>query len=92
MEARNTDLIDEWFELDENATPKEYVLKPITSVYPNFANMDESELRKEALDEWDAVCDILTTLLRNAADYAYKRGKLSAEKKHKYFRSGKRIL
>lgn len=92
MEARNTDLIDEWFELDDNAVPKQYVLKPITSVYENYSNMEEPKLRKEALDEWNAVCDILTTLLRNAAEYAYTNGKFSVEKRHKYFRSGKRIL
>ncbi|CAD5116466.1 DgyrCDS5351 [Dimorphilus gyrociliatus] len=85
MEARNTKLLDEWFELDENAVPKEYVLKPITSIIPDYNNIDQPELMKAANDEWMAVCDIITSLLRHSANYAYATGKLNAEKKQKYF-------
>ncbi|ELU08907.1 hypothetical protein CAPTEDRAFT_127243, partial [Capitella teleta] len=79
--------IEGWYTLDENASPKEYVLLPISKKLPDFSNPDNPEKRKEAQNTWNTLSVDITRTLRDVAMEAEKRQKISNLQKHKYFMS-----
>ena len=86
-EQEDRDLIERWFQRDDNAVPPEYVLQSISSQFPDFNGASEEEAREQARKEWWDVFLGLQEALKNAAKKA-----LDKELARKYFVSGKKVF
>ncbi|CAH1801106.1 unnamed protein product [Owenia fusiformis] len=68
-------LIDEWYHLDSNAVPPEYILQPITDKFPYFIddNPKNRELQKKAKSDWWEVNCEISAIFRAASAKALKQ-------------------
>lgn len=76
-------LLQDWFKLDNNAIPPEYVLQTISSQFKDFVDPPSPEARQQALKDWWDVFLQLQNALRKAAVKA-----LTKQEAHKYLQSG----
>ena len=81
------DLLLQWYKKDDNAVPSEYVLQPISSQFPDFANPPDKESRMKALIAWWDVFLAIQSALRIAAKKTLRPGQA-----HKYFLSGRKVF
>ncbi|CAH1801103.1 unnamed protein product [Owenia fusiformis] len=71
----NLSVVKEWYKLDTNAVPSEYILQPITEKFPFYIDDDpenEEHRRKAKSDWWKVECDI-NAIFRTASAIALKR-------------------
>ncbi|CAG2215281.1 unnamed protein product [Mytilus edulis] len=85
----DTELLDIWYLLDENAIPPLYILQPIRSQFKFFGDHSGGcdEQRNKDTIGWAKTFKSLQTVLRKAATLACKAKQLSTDKLHKYFYS-----
>ncbi|XP_071146752.1 uncharacterized protein [Mytilus edulis] len=85
----DTELLDIWYLLDENAIPPLYILQPIRSQFKFFGDHSGGcdEQRNKDTIGWTKTFKSLQTVLRKAATLACKAKQLSTDKLHKYFYS-----
>lgn len=76
-------LLQDWFKLDNNAVPPEYVLQPISTQFKDYVDPPSTEAKQQALKDWWDVFLQLQNTLRKAAVKA-----LTKEAAHKYLQSG----
>ncbi len=60
-------LICRWYIKDENSVPTEYVLQPISTLYPNFLSSN-IDTYKEAKNDWWATFDRLQKSIHKGVD------------------------
>ena len=82
-DAKDKELLNHWFYLDENSVTPVYVLQPITVHLPHFNDNAEAEKRENARKVWREQFIRMQVVLTKAA-----REKLSLDDAKKYFISG----
>eukprot|EP00026_Physarum_polycephalum_P000349 Phypoly_transcript_00349.p1 GENE.Phypoly_transcript_00349~~Phypoly_transcript_00349.p1 ORF type:complete len:1620 (+),score=193.23 Phypoly_transcript_00349:225-5084(+) len=75
-------LLDEWFDLDTNNLPPQYVLRPILEVLPQYRNKGSEESTK-----WWPIFEKLQTMLRSAATECFKSHLLKECQAERYIQS-----
>lgn len=76
-------LLQAWFNFDDNAVPPEYVLQPISTQFKDFVDPPSSEAKQRAIKDWWNVFLQLQNALRKAAVKV-----LTKDAAHKYLQSG----
>ncbi|EDO31117.1 predicted protein, partial [Nematostella vectensis] len=89
VKKEEVDLLLEWFLKNENALPAEYVLQPVTAKLPYYNDMREEVHDKysQQREEWWKISVTFQRVLRISAHVAGRRGKLTEEQVHKYYKS-----
>ncbi|KAM4807933.1 NACHT domain- and WD repeat-containing protein 1 [Rhinophrynus dorsalis] len=82
-------LVTQWFWKDLNSVPPIYILQPITTHLPHYADTSpaHAELQSLAFKEWRDIEKRLSRALRLAALEAQKEGLITSDQKHKYYKS-----
>ncbi|UJR33443.1 hypothetical protein I4U23_020888 [Adineta vaga] len=81
----NSNLIQKWFLLDQNSLPSKYVYVPITTYYKHFE--EQSAEQQQEKKQWQTEEKSLLKALREAADKAHEKKKISYAQANKYFES-----
>ncbi|KAH9502559.1 hypothetical protein Btru_068995 [Bulinus truncatus] len=83
------DLLDRWYQRDDNSIPAAYYLQPITSILPHFLNTSlEFKSQKEIhTEKWSKVEKQMLNIIYKTACSASDKNKISAERKHFYLQS-----
>jgi hypothetical protein len=82
--TEDVELVQDWYQEDDNTVPSDYVLQPISSRLIHFRDHEHAQLRDAAADKWMEIYGRLHNVLGKAADKV-----LSAEVARKYHMSGK---
>ena len=79
---KSWELLKSWYDLDENAVPPIYVLKPVSQVYPDYSNHSQPELQAEAKQKWLEIQGKMLEIISLAAKKAGSINKL--DKSYRY--------
>ncbi len=71
-----------------SCSPTGILPQPINSRLPGYGDYSDDEARKRDTAAWSDVLATLQETLRRAANSAFRNKRLSAERKHDYFKSG----
>ncbi|XP_070537831.1 NACHT domain- and WD repeat-containing protein 1-like [Ptychodera flava] len=82
--GQSVELMDEWFQKDENAVPPIYVLHPISSKLTHFNDNKNPEKMDEDRKKWWQIFESLQDQLRNAAIVCETKGKFTAKQAEKF--------
>lgn len=87
LKMSEVDLLYTWYKEDTNAIPSTFILQPISSILIHFNNKKEPELMAKDQSTWWSTLSKLQKILRIAANYLHKHGKMNDEEKHNYIMS-----
>ncbi|CAF3962519.1 unnamed protein product [Rotaria sordida] len=77
-------LLSQWYQLDTNRIPAAYILRPISSSFPNILSSNTNEM-KQAEKDWEKINNYIRTCLRQAAAKCFEQKQIDKNEYDNFF-------